>query len=399
MLKLIEILPLLLMFFAFLASGKLLMKRYPLAPQDTNRDIQLDGLRSLLACGVMLFHWFGVMDYVCNGSLDYFQASRCVKLLGLATVPVFFITAYLFAGRVLNLSEVSGKTILKFSISRIFRLVPTTITVVLVGWFLGDKLSLTTVDNLAMVNLASSSIVYPAFGSYPLSQTTEKTILFGPHWTLHYELLLYLFLSIVPVLAFRKRNFLVPVLTCALLIFCVKDVSGLFLEFSTNTWAFVPGFCLGVTRSIWSKWKVINTPFLGFLGLILLSIGELTGALQVKLIGYTFFLYTVVVANKAKKILELDLLRSLGESTYSIYLIHGLVQFLTARLLLSITDGQQVSRILFWFVSTIGVGVTVLLARYSYEHIEKNGIALGKRCWNIIVESIDKRYKWMSAWI
>ena len=113
----------------------------------------------------------------------------------------------------------------------------------------------------------------------------------------------------------------------------------------------------------------------------------------------TLFLACIICNNAATKFLNLKLLRSLGETTYSVYLLHGLVQYATLKWVVPIPLAFSLPSWTWWMICGLQVVVIVVVARLSFELVEKPGIALGKRLFSWLMNAIHRRVPWMLNWI
>lgn len=395
---LFEIGPIILLFIAFYSVGLLILHFKPVEV-SANRDIQIDGLRSLLAFGVISFHFFGVKALIYQGTLDYFRVSKVVQQLGVWTVPMFFtITAYLFGGRLFQADNQSGRAVVRFFVGRFFRLVPTTVTLIafVIVFLSGWKWSLESWSTY--LNAASSSILQPVARTPSFVNSSDWMVLTGPMWTLHYEWMFYFLLGTLPLLTLRKRNVFVSIFIIAFLLVCVPDIANIVINWNV-TWAFVPGLLLGVTRSFWSCLPQIKQPYVGVLAVIFCGFSVFSGAVYLQVLANTLFLAVIISRNQITRFLEALVLRSLGEATYSMYLYHGLVQYIAYKYIVTIPIARSLPEWIWWITCAIEVAVIVIISRLSYEYVEKPGIELGKRFYVALFALVERKVKWLLLWI
>ena len=86
-----QVLPVVVMLTAFLLVGFVVARKFPISEVTDHRSLQVDGLRALLAFGVMTYHFFGAYHLVfVDGKFDVQWMHPVIKLFGSITVPVFF---------------------------------------------------------------------------------------------------------------------------------------------------------------------------------------------------------------------------------------------------------------------------------------------------------------------
>jgi peptidoglycan/LPS O-acetylase OafA/YrhL len=403
-----EMYPICLLLIALLGTGWLLQRRYQMTVDGKERDIQVDGLRGLLAFGVMTYHYFGIRNLIVNGELRFDRTSSMTALLGVWTVPIFFaITAYLFSRRQLFSNAHHGRSTAKFLSGRIFRLIPTSILTNLIFFLSSIPVYTDTRDPKLLlhnwkllINAALSSLLHPSSG--PSSNALPQwapTIAFGPQWTLHFEWLFYLSLAALSLFAWKKQSWLLPLILIITITICIEDGRDFFLRWTEHTWAFIPGLVLGITDKHWKNVKYLSHPFSALLAVTAIIVIAFHNVLELKVLANTLFLATTLSNNTATRFLESKLLRSLGETTYSIYLLHGIIQYITLRWMITVPTARGMPEWLWWMTCALQVVVIVIVARLSFEYVEKPGIETGKRFYVWLMNLIERRAKWLLNWI
>jgi peptidoglycan/LPS O-acetylase OafA/YrhL len=403
-----ELYPICVLLFTFLTTGWLIHHTYPSPADDKPRDIQIDGLRGLLAFGVMTYHYFGIRHLIINGELRFDRTSSITALLAGWTVPIFFaITAYLFSQRLLRLENHQGRSISKFLLGRVFRLIPTTL-LACVLFLLTNFVVYTDMHDpklllhnwKVLLNASLSSIRHPASG--PDSEqiaTWAWSIACAPQWTLHFEWIFYLSLAALSVLTLKKQSMLLPALILIVLMIGVQGTRDFFQNWDFMTWAFVPGLILGLTNKYWKNSRYLSHPVTAMIAVATVIASAFYSKLKVKIPANTLFLAVILSNNTATRCLESKLLRSLGETTYSIYLLHGIVQYITLKWIVTIEIARNMPEYLWWLTCAVQVVVIVIVARLSFEFVEKPGIEVGKRFYVWLMNLIERRAKWLLNWI
>lgn len=405
---LIEIYPISLLLITFLATGWILLHRYPLIDDGKARDIQVDGLRGLLAFGVMTYHYFGIRRLIFDGELLFGRTSKITALLGIWTVPIFFaITAYLFSQRLLRMENHQGRLVIKFLLGRIFRLIPTSL-LACVLFLLANLVVYTDLQdpNLLLhnwkilLNAALSSIRHPASG--PDSSQLAPwawSIACGPQWTLHFEWIFYLSLAALSLFTLKKQSVLLSVTIIIVLMKGIQGSRDFFQNWDSVTWAFIPGLILGVTRSNWKNSRFLSHPGTAAIAITAVIASGFYSKLKLKIPANTLFLGIILTNNTATRLLESKLLRSLGETAYSIYLLHGIVQYVTLKYIVTIPTARNMPDWLWWLSCAAQVVVIVAVSRMSFEYVEKPGIQVGKRFYSWLMNLIERRARWLLNWI
>jgi peptidoglycan/LPS O-acetylase OafA/YrhL len=127
--------------------------------------------------------------------------------------------------------------------------------------------------------------------------------------------------------------------------------------------------------------------------------GAFIGQLKVYIPANIFVLAVVLSSNKHLSFLNHPWLRSLGETTYSIYLLHGIVMFVVVNWIVTMTIARSIPEWEWWLICGLQVVVIVALARLSYEVIEKPGIALGSHLSRNMMPFLERRAPWITKWI
>ena len=403
-----EIYPFVFLLIAFLTTGWIVIRRYPVSGDDKPRDIQVDGLRSLLAFGVVLWHYFYVRNLILHGELSFAAISSITRLLGTWTVPIFFgITAYLFSQRLFRPESHQGRSVAMFLLGRVFRLIPTSLLACFLFLLTNLKVYVDTSDPIlllhnwkVLLNAALSSFGSNTSGPDSVHMDTWAwKIAGGAQWTLHFEWIFYFTLAVLSLVSLKKRSVLVPTMIVILLVTGIHGKRNFFLHWDHMTWAFFPGLLLGLSSKYWKNNRCLSHPLTGTIAIAAVLACAFYDKLKVKIPANTLFLAIVLSNNTATRFLESRLLRSLGETTYSVYMLHGLVQYATLKWIVTIPIARIMPQWLWWMTCAIQVVVIVIIARLSFEYVEKPGIEAGKRIYAWLMIVIERRAKWLLNWI
>lgn len=312
----------------------------------------IDGLRGFLAFGVFLHHasiWF---HFLKTGAWVA-PESRLYTHLGQSTVLLFFmITGFLFYGKVLE-SKTQPIDWLRLYVSRCLRILPLYLLVMLAGV-------------LVIALIRHSGWVQPM--QAPWSEKS-LSVLFtaGVTWTLSYEWKFYYALPLLALTVVR-----VPwqwiLLSAAMLL-----VSGANKALDIYAAAFVGGIAaalLGKQQS-WKKLSLSgwgSASALAALVLVVIGFDTAYAPLPLCLLAVAFAL----IANGAGLwgVLSADFPRSFGEMTYSIYLLHGPLLFVSFRFVFGFQWVNQLEPIQYWCVVGLLTPVLLGLSAVSYKYVE-----------------------------
>lgn len=373
-----QLIPIAVMFITFLMVGQVMSWKFPLNDVGKDRDLQVDGLRALLAFGVMTYHFFGIYHIVfIDGTFNLDWMHPLVKLLGTWTVPIFFsITSYLFTQKVCNQDTYAVDWYWNLLIGRVFRLFPVVIFICLIA-----TIVFTITSEKSLLNSALKSMTFGFVDVTANNANSEQGLIFGPQWSLHSEWIYYLSLPLIGLLL-DKRVKPIWLLFSLLSLVILSDGWFYFVHWNYGHpymfWAFIPGIIIGHNQIKRFLSRYTDKTVIGILVVLLVVVSAYVDQLKVKIPVNTMFISVLLSRNALTKVLGCNVLRSLGETTYSIYLLHGVVQYIFIMWLFPPSSAQRLPQWVWWSIATIQVTITVVLSRLTYELVEKPGISLGK---------------------
>lgn len=340
------------------------------------RYIAIDGLRSFLALGVFLHHFpFFIATARGLGWRD--PASTVLSSLGPVPVAAFFmITAVLFYGKLVT-SRGKQNWVLLYK-RRLMRLAPMYVIgvmiIVLVSfWHAGWAVNATSFENISAIACwtAFTACGSPDINGYPSTYLINA----GVVWTLKYEWLFYFSL---PVMAFAIRSHLGA--SRALRIAGLITLIFACWWLDRYTTRFVMAFALGALAFELSEIQDLKT-VLGQRQTSVLSISaaatalclplESFGPLQLLLVFIAFIPITCgttwwgVLATRAARLL--------GDASYSVYLLHGIVLHIAFN---SFVDGRSPH---VWLWMPVLASFISVIAICCYIWIERPFMALGRQ--------------------
>lgn len=330
----------------------------------SSRFHAIDGLRGFLALGVMLHH-IHVNHHFYRTGLWELTPSRLSTFLGRGSVAFFFmITAFLFWGRAID-SKGSIDT-LKFYSGRVRRLVPM--------YFLSASLVVLTalalthfrlvVSPLDLIRQVLAWMLFTVPGYPQINGFVQTTLVNTVFWSLVYEWKFYLALPLIAALSRNKNWWLTTIVVCS----CIATFSTTQVE-----WFFVAGctaaalerlpavrrFSVGIPATALALGCVIATVI--YQPLIYTAAGA-----ALLLIPFTI----IASGNSVFGLLTCRPARVLGLLSYSIYLLHNWVLYLTSRLINHYMPVASLPKIEYWGAAVIVVFLTVALSALTYRFIE-----------------------------
>ncbi len=344
-------------------------------PPSAGRFVSIDGLRGYLAFFVFMHH-SSIWYFYLRGAPWEVPPSNLYTNFGEASVALFFmITGFLFYGKIL-VGRNRKIDWARLFLSRILRLFPLYLSVVLVLLFLVGIRS-GWVLHESSVSLAKGITKWLGFtiaGAPNLNEVRNTSLMVaGVTWTLVYEWSFYLALPIIALLSLRK----------------------------TPIWALIFGLVgLALQHFYWPPRASVSAIFLGgILAAILLKNAAFGNFAKTQLasiivasclvIEVTCFpssyavdpLIILVVAfcliangNDLFGILSHPVSRVLGEISYGIYLIQGLILFIYWKWVVGFSAASHVNSFTYWLLQTVCVPILLAVSYLAFRYIERPAI-------------------------
>ncbi|MEX3999161.1 acyltransferase family protein [Paraburkholderia sp. EG285A] len=350
-----------------LATVKLLAWRFG-APQAQGRYIGIDGLRGYLALFVFVHHsciWY----FYLRTSQWLVPPSTFFTQLGQSSVLFFFmITGFLFSEKILA-GRTKGIDWLKLYVSRVMRLTPLYlfamalffgIVAVLTGGTLNESPGALLVSVLEWLGFAIAGM--PDVNGL----ANAHLIVAGVPWTLAYEWLFYLCL---PLLAMAIG--VMPSLP-VLMIGVMGALGAIVFHPELRMLSFTSGIIAAALVRNDAFRRLASTPAASALAIV-------TTALAVTIFPKSYGHFAllsvsfVLIAGGATLFGALSnaLSRMLGEMTYSIYLLHGLVLFTLFTAVIGKPQAAHFSPFEHWLIIALTVPVLIVICYATFSLIEK----------------------------
>ncbi len=372
--NLFSILPIVII--PLLALGAIFLSR-PFLAADVKQTkyAPIDGLRGFLAIFVFIHH-SDVWYYFLRTKEWSFPPTYIYSHLGPTSVAMFFmITAFLFFSKLIDAYK-GGLDWLKLYVSRITRIVPLylfaiTVLFLLVGYLSGFTLK------------EPGSNVLLELGQWIAFMEPDINLVYGTRlivagvvWSLAFEWVFYFSLALVGRTFFRIRT------TQSILFFSVIGLLLflfiLFYFYPYGMWRRMSPFMGGIAaaflvrndklRQWMSKdWvAMVILPLLLWVLFFYPSVYEL-----VPYVVVTLSFIAIACGNSFFGILTHSFCRTLGQISYSIYLLHGILLFVTFEFVLGTGRASQLLAWEHWLVVGVCSIVLVLLCSLTYHFIEK----------------------------
>lgn len=340
----------------------------------------LDGLRGYLALGVFIHHAAIAWHYQQTGHINM-PPERFFAQIGQASVALFFmITGFLFWSRLVRQGRAFDWR--AFAISRIMRLYPLyfgllAAVLVTVFYLQGWKL----LDTPA--TLARQLSAWLLFHRPDINQLAGTgNLISNVTWTLNYEIYFYLALPLLGLI-FVYRGTLLRAIACVVALYVLAKLVG--WEHALKK-KYLMSFAGGIAavywvRSAslvqWAKGRYGTWMAIGLLAVVMTVLHKTFAVFPLLLLSVVFCI--IVSGNDLLGALTLRSARWLGEISYSLYLLHGLVLWWLAYRLYPDHGFTYDDPWAFMAVIAVACIVLVVLSSATFLLLEKPGIALGKR--------------------
>lgn len=372
----LELYPLISLLFAILAGSQVLKLGVVCLPEGGGRYSSLDGLRGFLALAVFFHHYLITYYWKQTGTWTH-PPSILYENFGRVGVSLFFmITGFLFIGKLLDDNRPNWYAMFR---SRLFRILPLYLFALLIISIV-VFLSQNTDTSVLSSNLAKDYLRWFLFIGGPINDFSDTSkVIAGVHWTLKYEWLFYLSLPII-FLVLRSGFAVIFGLGALVIAFNIFPVSFFGLFDSTHLIFFLCGGVVAKSVRKKTEWiRFADSRISSFVAtsLLLLSLFHSEPLSLSHALVLLLFFALVAHGNTLFGLLTLHTARVLGEISYSIYLLHGIVLYLAFTNIFS-DYAAQASLSTYMLAMPLCTVIVVLISAVSFKWIEAPMISLGK---------------------
>ena len=279
------------------------------------------------------------------------------------------ITSFLFITKWIS---AKNKTInwKKYIISRFFRIFPAYFFSIIVVFLIVAILSDFQLNDSILSNLKNSiGWLFFTIGGPNDINNVKNTYLInaGVTWTLPYEWLFYLILPLIALL-FKIKVSNQNLIIYALVFIAIRIINHITFK------QFIPFFG-GVIAALFIHKKSVNFKNTKYSFLLLILVFILIfffnkGNDILPLIFSTLLFIIIASGNSIFGILSNTYSRLLGQITYSLYLLHGIVLFLVFRFVIGYHQATQLSDENYWLIIACCIVPIVFISQISYKYIE-----------------------------
>jgi peptidoglycan/LPS O-acetylase OafA/YrhL len=368
-----------------IATSALLLRAVPkiarhIEHSGESRYASIDGLRGYLAFGVFVHHSIITLIFLRTGVID-FPPSNLYSQLGQGSVALFFmITGFLFWNRLLTQGRQHDW--LAFAISRLFRLYPLYLPLMLIVFATVFYLQNWELKDSGM-RFAGQILAWLTFDRPDVNQYHQTGMLISNvTWTLGYEVFFYMALPLA-AMVFIYRGSWLQVALCLIGIYALYKIIG--MEHSLKK-HFLASFLGGIGAAYWIRRPHLvawgQSRMAGIIALLALAIAftVFNRAFSLRpILLMSLFFVIVASGNTLFGALKPRSIRWLGEISYSTYLLHGFVLWVLIQRLPLVLDLDV--RDIWTFLPLLAVCscLLIIISSLTFLYIEKPGITAGRK--------------------
>jgi peptidoglycan/LPS O-acetylase OafA/YrhL len=365
--------PAMLVLLVAIATAWLLAQKFG-APSNQGRYASLDGLRGYLAIFVFLHHACIWYFYLKTG-LWQEPPSSLYNHLGQSSVALFFmITGFLFFSKLLDgrAKDIDWE---KLFWSRLCRLVPLYLFTMVLFFGIVAYLSGGVLREPwpLLLTKVQKWLCFTTSGTPSLNGVQNSfTIVAGVTWSLPYEWFFYFALPILAILVGSKPPFIYIATATA-------GLQGLHPQ-TDRLIPFLGGIAAAylVRSEFFCKFATSWVATFLCLGSIATAVLFCPTAYEFKaslLLSIAFAL--IAGGNSLGGTLVSPAARTLGEMSYSLYLLHGIILFVTFNFIVGIDVSKALDPRMYWLLVVSVMPPLVFLCSVTFKLIERPSIQLG----------------------
>jgi len=339
-----------------------------------SRYASIDGLRGYMAFFVFLHHsciWY----FYTHGYRWGRPPSWMYDQFGPSSVCVFFmITSFLFFDKLLQAQD-GNIDWLKLYVSRLLRITPLYFSVVLLVFLI--------VGILTKFRLRTSAgdLLWDMLKWLFFIQTNLNGVIPTPRivasvvWSLSFEWLFYCTLPFLAVPLRIRTSLFILVLALSGILFWSLLIKEFYpLGGVRQTWPFLSGIIAACLNRIpWIRkvapHSIVSVCIIITLVLIVVLFPSIYDPIPLSMM--TLIFTAIAGGNGVFGILAHSLSRMLGQISYSIYLLHGMLLYVTFSWILGFSHASRLSSVGHWSIIALCAAGVVIISSLTYKLIER----------------------------
>jgi peptidoglycan/LPS O-acetylase OafA/YrhL len=338
----------------------------------------IDGIRGFLALSVFFHHFIFTYYWKVDGSWQL-PLEVTIPNFGIVGVSIFFmITGFLFFTRIMDIERPVGWAALYKS--RIFRIYPLYVfALIVMSLIIFSNTGFQANDSL--IALLKQYIKWILFVGGSINQFSETNLIIaGVEWTLKYEWLYYFLLPLIFYISrsLGRWGLFLLVFLAVFLYYKPVQISPFFSS------VYLIFFAIGATvsqishkykESFTKKDNLMSTLSLS-LFILLLVYPNAFDSIHILMMSILFFL--VAIGNSMFGIFSTRAAIVLGEISYSIYLLHGIILYIIFTELSPIDISDFTIQEFMFFMPILSI-VVVVISTITFLTIERPFIQVGRK--------------------
>lgn len=344
------------------------------APSEMGRQLALDGLRGILALAVFICHAGVWHFYLHTGSFSPPDIGSFRQFAKSSVYMFFMITGFLFMSKLIN-ERAKGVDWTRLFVSRALRLAPLYLTVMMLMIFvvlIESNLRIQVSWGDFLMGIAQW-LTFTVFGD-PVLNGYNQTLIITSHvqWTLVYEWLFYLSLPLLALILKIRVPLLYITASVALVLLFIINMKNLFFPV-----AFLAGILTAMIFRFGKIKSLLAHPAFSVIAiaLVLLQAWYYPGASyqqpsRVPSLCLMLAFTIIACGNNLFGILSSKTARYLGEISYGIYLLHGVILFCIFKYIVGFERLKAFSPTSYWITVCAATVMILIAATFTYRTIE-----------------------------
>jgi peptidoglycan/LPS O-acetylase OafA/YrhL len=361
-------------FITALLTTFFLSKKFEINVQK-NRNSALDGMRGYLAFSVFCHHSLVWYFYI-QKKIWSITTSNLYFHLGSSSVAFFFmISGFIFFSKIIKKEK--NINWVEFYISRILRMYPLYLVILIIIFIIIGVLTNweIKVDFLTLVLSIFDLLKFET----PEINKFKSFYILGVTWSLKYELCFYLMLpSIALILKKNKPSIFLIIISILTIILVILDKKYNLIIMS----CFLVGFFAKILSfnkkfTSFSKKKITSFFVIFCIGILFINYSDTYRKIPLILLSTSFV--CIACGNDMFGILKNRISIILGQISYSIYLIHPILLFISFNFIIKIDDAKILTPIQYSVIILVLVPILIITSFFSYKFLEVPGMNSKKK--------------------